>query len=240
MCNEYRYLGILLNDTGDVKSLTEEYAKKQKQFKRLVAMNWSRNLPASDRCHIWNTFVESKFTYARSLITMHFPKLRSQTRSFLYNAARALLNIKKNLQKDKLLQIMFGDVEKYIENQELKCRHQIDQKPLPEVNKMELKSAKERFKTIVMSNAKELIQWSCGLFMNGRTREKTTRCICNTQLSDTHWQNCEALKEYAGKYGKLDMEEMMKRLREVQHLLLSPTTLPDTIIHKMQAANSKL
>ena len=110
----YRFLGVTLNDTGTIIPVRKETNQKLRSFKHQLTMIWANKLPLNNRFTAWKSLVESQFTYGQYCILGRHPKLEDQINSVNYQTLKGLLNVKAKPKLPHFLQLITGvDSKKY-------------------------------------------------------------------------------------------------------------------------------
>ena len=68
MVAEYKYLGVLIDDSGkfDVQINRKKAIENSMMYQ--VKMSWSNEMPGQSRYIIWQSLVHSRFAYAADLL----------------------------------------------------------------------------------------------------------------------------------------------------------------------------
>ena len=96
--DKYTYLGVQVDDCGDMKSQTLVLKGKLVNFQRQITMQWASKLPAKTRFNAWSSLIHSQILYATACLSFFSDKPASEYKTFLYRSCKGLLGIRGNPQ----------------------------------------------------------------------------------------------------------------------------------------------
>ena len=82
--SEYKYLGLIIDDCGDMKPLNGKLKSLQKAFKQQISMSWAHKLPTRVKLLAWNSLIRSKIMYGLYCIASHNKRIIPTIKSFFY------------------------------------------------------------------------------------------------------------------------------------------------------------
>ena len=116
--SQYKYLGLVIDDCGDMKPLNQTLKAQMTAFKRQISMSWAYKVPSKVKLLAWNSLIRSKFMYGLYCVTMHSKRAVPTIKQFFYNSLKNMLQLKSKPRSETLFKITLGtDIETYIDLQ---------------------------------------------------------------------------------------------------------------------------
>ena len=108
MVAEYKYLGVLIDDSGkfDVQINRKKAIENSMMYQ--VKMSWSNEMPGQSRYIIWQSLVHSRFAYAADLLMNFTQNTKLWYQDLLYRLLKALMQIHSNPKKEDLFRVCLG------------------------------------------------------------------------------------------------------------------------------------
>ena len=89
--SQYKYLGLVIDDCGDMKPLNQTLKAQMTAFKRQISMSWAYKMPSNVKLLAWNSLIRSKVTYGLYCIAKHSKRIIPTIKQFFYSSLRSIL-----------------------------------------------------------------------------------------------------------------------------------------------------
>lgn len=202
-----KYLGIILDDDLSFRSETQA-------LKQLLDNLWRQLYAAGQYLpgqiyFVWKTLVESKFMQRLCTIAHFSQKAHQAAKTVYYVAIKRMFNIKKNLNKHRVLSTTLDDIDVYLD---YKYRLAIAPANVKDgsapggneeytLQRTTIRNINVTLKTLLIHNIKNLLSYKLGALTEPRRKIKgfftTTKCKCNqtSLLTQDHIMNCRLLPQ---------------------------------------------
>ena len=183
---QYKYLGLLLDDCGDMKPLSSSLKSLMTAYKRQLSLSWAYKLPSKVKLLAWSSLIKSKFLYGLFCAAKVNPnRVRPRIKSFLYNSLKNLFQLKSKPKADTLFQLALGtSCEEWID---LHVHQQAVQLKLEEADSERLdrlRESKEHLAELLAKELKAVTAFLCGRLLNPYHKKKKHVCLCGNSPVD--------------------------------------------------------
>ena len=187
----YKYLRVLLDDTGSFMPMQTEFNKKLRNYRRQLSLSWSTKLPDQTRYLAWPSLIYSRFTYGLALIAAHQPKIEALHTKLLYQSFKGYLQTKKTPCANDLLETIMGcSVESFNKNLRLSTIQKVTDGTVSETLTEFHRKVRVRVKGLLTNNVESLLLHISKVLVNPRNDKFILKCCCGSYMTDSHWQVC--------------------------------------------------
>ena len=143
----YKYLGVLINQSCKVDDHWKFIKTKVLNYKRMIGMLKPSITDLRSRLLLFNTTIKPQITYAWKALYPHSKTAKDKIESAIYQSLKALMSIRCNVSKSKLLEVLNLIEKKNDEKRNL-------------IEKLSLKVIKLRVNWLFRYRSKRLWTWS--------------------------------------------------------------------------------
>ena len=176
---QYKYLGLVLDDCGDLKPLRKTLKTALAAHKQQISMSWAHKFPAKLKLLAWSSLLRSKLLYGLFCVAGRCRKVAESVQSFLYSSIKHMLGLKSRPRSEKLFQATLGtSCGKLVELQVHRQAVQLGRVPFDQVQNAALTEAKLHLKTVMKLGLTSTVAFLCGRLVNPHHRKQKLLCLC--------------------------------------------------------------
>ena len=221
--SEYKYLGLVLDDCGDLKPLNQTLKATLKSYKQQVSMSWAHKFPAKLKLLAWDSLLRSKVLYGLFCVAGKCKRVAATVKTFLYSSVKHLLGIKSRPRAATLFQAAIGtSCEDLIELHVHRQAVQLERTDFNKDKQNALFEAKQHLKRVMQLDLSSTVAFLCGRLVNPYHRKKKLFCPCKALPHDEHWTSCRTLHDKLKQDPKLryKLDGLLKQLNNFQNKAL--------------------
>ena len=218
--SQYKYLGLVLDDCGDLKPLNQTLKATLRSYKQQVSMSWAHKFPAKLKLLAWASLLRSKVLYGLFCVAGKSRPVAATVRTFLYSSVKHLLGIRSRPKADTLFQAAFGtSCENLVELHVHRQAVQLGRADFDQDRHDALLEAKQHLKNVMKLDLSSTVAFLCGRLVNPYQRKKRLLCPCKALPLDEHWTSCRTLHDKLKQDPKLryKLDGLLKQLRNFQN-----------------------